>query len=154
MVALEALAHLRGVSRALDMGCGSGVLALQMAYQWHIPVIAADKEKTAVAATAQNAIENQLGDLITAIRSDGYDHPLIRQSAPYDVITSNILADILVRFSRELEENLAEEGIAVVSGILQWQGNAVIEAFQAVGLTLLQRITVEDWVTLLWQKQG
>lgn len=153
MVALEALSHLQGISRALDMGCGSGVLALQTAYQWHIPVVAADKEKTAVLATLTNAKANQLAELITAVRSDGYSHPTIREHAPYDLITSNILADILVRFSSDLAEHLAEEGVAVVSGILVWQASAVMEAFQEVGLTLLQRITIEDWVTLLWQKQ-
>lgn len=154
MIALEALSQLHGVKNALDMGCGSGVLALQMAYQWHIPVVAADKEKTAVEATQINAKENQIGELISAVRSDGYDHPLIAQSAPYDVITSNILAEVLVRFARALANHLADEGVAVTSGILQWQSDAVIEAFQSVGLTLLQRITVEEWVTLLWQKQG
>jgi ribosomal protein L11 methyltransferase len=55
IVALEALSHLQGLSCALDVGCGSGLLALQMAYQWHIPVVATDINAHAVAATQANA---------------------------------------------------------------------------------------------------
>lgn len=152
-VALETLSHLQGIENALDIGCGSGVLALQAAYQWHIPVMAADIEKSAVDATLENAKRNQLDPLITAVRSDGYQHPAIAERAPYGLIMSNILADILVPLASDLVAHLSDEGLVVLSGILQWQEPTVSEAHRGVGLTLLQRITVEDWITMIWQKQ-
>ncbi len=152
MVALEALSHLQGLTNALDVGCGSGVLALQMAYQWHITVVATDINAEAVAATQANAEHNRLGPLITAVRADGYAHDTIRAGAPYDLITCNWLAEHLHAHARELTDHLAEEGIAILSGILQAHAERVTEAHLACGLTLLQKIKVGDWVTLMMQK--
>lgn len=152
IAALECLSHLRGFSNALDMGCGSGILALQAAYQWHIPVIAADIEKQAIAATIQNAKANQLQELITAVRSDGFAHPTIAQKAPYDLVIGNILAETLTRMSADFVATTADEGLLILSGILQWQADALIALFQSQGLTLLQKIKVNDWVTILMQK--
>lgn len=153
MVALEALSHLHGMKNALDIGCGSGILAMQIAYQWHIPVVAGDISAQAVEATRTNAHHNQLEPLITAVRADGYQHTTIREHAPYDLITCNWLAEHLIAHARTLFEHLAEEGIAILSGILHYHTAAVIDAHQHAGLTLLQKITVEDWDTLLMQQQ-
>ena len=152
MVALEALSHLQGMQKALDVGCGSGILAMQIAYQWHIPVIASDISQEAVMATQANAEHNKLAPLITAVRADGYDHATIRDHAPYDLITCNWLGEHLHAHARELSDCLAEEGIAILSGILRWQADAVIQAHEACGLQLLQKITAGDWITLLMQK--
>lgn len=153
IAALEALSYLQGFENALDIGCGSGILALQAAYQWHIPVLAADISKEAVAITKINAEKNGLHDLITAIHSDGFDHTLIADKAPYDVIIMNILAETLHAMAKTACHHLADEGIMLLAGILTWHSTAVEEAYRAQGLTLLQRITVEDWVTLMMQKQ-
>ena len=152
MVALEALSHLQGLQKALDIGCGSGVLALQIAYQWHIPVVASDINADAIAATQANAEHNRLAPLITAVRADGYGHATIHAGAPYDLITCNWLAEHLHAHARALAEHLAEEGIAILSGILQAHEASVLEAHQTAGLTLLQKIRAGDWVTLLMQK--
>lgn len=152
LAALDALSHLHGVKNALDMGCGSGILALKMAYQWHVPVVAADNQREAVQATAQNAATNQLQDLITPCHSHGFAHEVIRAHAPYDVITANILADILVQQAADLALHLADEGVAVLSGMLVWQCEPVLAAYQAQGLSLLQKLTLNDWVTLILQK--
>lgn len=153
MVALEALGSLAGLRRALDVGCGSGVLALQVAYQWHIPVIATDINPQAVAATQHNADHNGLAPLITALRADGYSHEAIKASAPYELITCNWLAEHLHAHAGDLAAHLADEGIAILSGILLSHAQSVIEAHQACGLVLLQKIKAGDWVTLLMQKQ-
>jgi len=152
IVALEALSHLDGVQNVLDMGCGSGILGLQAAYFWHAKVLMADSEASAIEACMENARANQLHDLVQVVRSVGFDHPAIRQKAPYDLILCNILAETLVALARDLAEHLAEEGVAVLSGMLQWQDEPVIAAYQAAGLTLLQRVRDGDWVCLLWQK--
>lgn len=153
MVALEALSGFAGAGNALDIGCGSGVLALQMAYLWHIPVLASDIEAQAVAATSANALHNGLSDLVTAVRADGYAHSAIQAGAPFDIITCNWLAEHLCAHAREAAAHLAEEGIFIASGIMQAHRQAVLEAHEACGLVLLQQIKVGDWVTLMLQKQ-
>jgi ribosomal protein L11 methyltransferase len=150
--ALEALAHLQGARVALDMGCGSGILALQMAYQWHIPVVAVDIEAQAVDATRANAEANGLAALVHGLRSDGYAHPQVAEHAPYDVICSNILAEKLIEQMRDLVAHLADEGVAVLSGIYRAHAAKVEEAIDYVGLSMLQRLTLGDWVCLVVQK--
>lgn len=151
MTALEALAALHGLRSALDIGCGSGVLTLQIAYQWHIPVLGVDIQPAAVEATLANAEHNGLLPLVRAIRADGYDHPDIQAGAPYDLIACNRLAGPLIADARRLREHLAEEGLAILSGLLRWQAQPVIEAHQRAGLTLLQKRSLGDWTTLLMQ---
>lgn len=154
MAALEALAHLAGPKHALDVGCGAGILAMQMAYLWHIPVIATDIEASAVQTTIENARANQLADLITVLRADGVDHPAIRAIGAFDIITCNILVQPLMRLALDLCALCPTEGVMVVSGILIWQQETIEDAFTAQGLTLLSRFIIGDWVTLLWQRQS
>lgn len=153
MVALEALSGFAGLEKALDIGCGSGVLALQIAYLWHVPVIASDINPLAVQAAQANAEHNRLAPLITALCADGYRHEKIRAGAPYDLITCNWLAEQLHAHAHDLSAHLADEGIAILSGILTAHADSVIEAHRACGLTLLQHIKVEGWSTLLMQKE-
>lgn len=154
MTALEALSHLAGPQNALDIGCGAGILAMQMAYQWHIPVIATDIELSAVEATRANAVANQLSDLITVLRADGVNHPMIREIGTFDIISCNILVQPLLRLAPDLMALSPDEGLILVSGILVWQQESVEQAFIDLGMTLLQRYLIGDWVTLLWQWQG
>lgn len=153
LAALESLSGLSGMRHALDIGCGCGILALKAAYQWHVPVLAADLKSDAVVATQDNARTNGLEALITAVRSDGFRHPDIAARAPYDLIMVNILADILVTIAHDLRAHLGEEGIVILSGLLVWQTEPVLDAYRTIGLTLVQRFTVSDWVTLVMQRQ-
>lgn len=153
LLALEALAPLRGIRQALDMGCGSGILALKAAYQWHCRVIAVDKEALAVAATQENAQTNQLDALIFALQGDTPSHPRVLAAAPYDIIMANMLAEPLLAMASPLASLLSDEGVLLISGILRWQSATLEEAYGSLGLTLLQRYLVGDWTTLLWQRQ-
>lgn len=150
--ALRSLSSLAGVSIALDIGCGSGLLALQMAYQWHVPVWASDINEAAVMATRQNAQENALDALVHARQASGLNHPDIMNAAPFDVITANLLADIHTELAGGLTHHLKSEGIAILSGIMQARQNDIIEIYQILGMTLLQRLTLSGWVTLTLQK--
>lgn len=154
LTALEAMAGFHGMASILDLGCGCGILALCEAYQWHVPVIAADIKQEAVDATRENACANQLDALITTVRSDGFSHPEIGRHAPYGLITANILGEILIKLAHDMSQHLVEEGIVILSGMLAWQAESVQENYEACGLTLVQRLTVSDWVTLIMQKQG
>jgi ribosomal protein L11 methyltransferase len=150
---LENMAALRGMRQVLDMGCGSGILALTAAWQWHVPVLAADIEKQAVRATEENARANALDALVRAVRSDGYSHPAIQEAAPFDVILCNMLADPLIRFAADAAAVTAEEGLLLASGILRWRTDEVVQAYAAQGFSPVQKLTIGDWVSLLVQKQ-
>ncbi|MCI5048841.1 MAG: 50S ribosomal protein L11 methyltransferase [Rickettsiales bacterium] len=153
MAALEALSNLQGVEKVLDMGCGSGVLGLQAAYFWHAPVVMVDSEPTALEATRQNAEHNGLDPLIITLRSKGFDHPKIAEEGPYSLIIANILGEVLLPMAPDIAHHLQEEGVTILSGILQWQAPQIEQAYRDSGLTLLQKMKVADWETQLWQKQ-
>ncbi len=151
---LVAIGHLsrRRFARALDMGCGSGILAIAMAKAWRVPVVAADIDAASVGVTRTNARLNGVGDRVRAVRADGYAAPLVRRLRPFDLVVCNILARPLKRMARDLSAHLAPGGIAVLSGFLTRDGDDVLAAHRAVGLRLRRRITIDDWQTLIVER--
>jgi len=133
-----------------DMGCGAGLLAMRAAQLFNCDVIAADIERTAVEATRENAEKNNLA--VRAVHSDGFNHPDIRACAPYDLILMNILAEPLLSLAHDAVSVLAGGGALIMSGMLVWQQDIIIEAYQSLGLELAHRVQLGDWVTLVWQK--
>src|SRR4051812_269737 len=96
LAALDRLAkRRRRPRRPLDLGCGSGILALGMAKAWRRPVRAADIDAESVRVARENAALNGVSQLVRIDRSDGYRAPLVHRGRPYDVIVSNILAQPL-----------------------------------------------------------
>ncbi len=151
LLALDALAR-RPVRRPLDLGCGSGVLALAMAKTWRIPVRAADRDPEAVRVARANAAANGVGPLVRVVRSNGYAAAEVRRHAPYDLITANILARPLMRLAPDTARHLAPGGITVLAGFVEADGNRVLTAHRAVGLRLVRRITRNGWQTLVLRK--
>ncbi len=137
---------------ACDMGAGSGILAMAVARQFACPVVAVELERAAVQTLRENAAENGLGDAITALHADGFDHPDITARGPYDLMTMNILAEPLLRLAREAERHMAAEGLLILSGMLRWQEEQIRLAYQSLGLELAARVQLGDWVTLCFQK--
>jgi ribosomal protein L11 methyltransferase len=148
---LEALDHLsrRRFERPLDVGCGSGILALAMTKLWRVPVLAADIDPAAVTVTRTNARLNGVASRVRAVSADGYAAPAIRRGRPFDLIVCNILARPLKRMARDLAAHLAPGGVAVLSGFLARDADGVLAAHRATGLRLRRRVTVEDWQTLI-----
>ncbi|MGQ9365432.1 50S ribosomal protein L11 methyltransferase [Azospirillum sp. ST 5-10] len=154
LLALDGLSrHLRlgraAGEGALDMGCGSGILALAVAKTWRVPVVAADIDPEAVRVTAENARLNGVSPLLRAQGGDGYRTPVVRRFAPYRLITANILARPLARMAPQLARHLAPGGVAVLAGLLARQENHVLQAHRAQGLRLKGRIPVGEWTTLI-----
>ncbi|MFO0389747.1 MAG: 50S ribosomal protein L11 methyltransferase [Alphaproteobacteria bacterium] len=147
--AIDWLAKQSDFTNILDMGCGSGILAIAAAKIWRVPVMAADIDEVAVRVTAENCRINRVNNHITSLVSDGYSHERVQRSAPYDLIISNILARPLVAFAPALKANLAEGGIAVLSGLLTSQETMVMSAHRAQGLALKKRFTDGEWCTLV-----
>lgn len=153
LLALDRLARRGHVRSALDMGCGSGILALAIAKLWHRPVLAVDIDRESVRVARLNARRNQVAGLVTARAGDGYRTPGVAAGGPYDLVAANILARPLARMAPDLRRNLAPGGTAVLSGLLIRQENRVLHAHRQQGLYLSYRLRVGDWSTLVLQRR-
>ena len=153
LLALDGLMKRRRYRRPLDLGCGSGILALAMAETWRRPVIAADIDPQSVAVAQENAVINGLSAWIRFRCSDGMSDREVRQAAPYDLIMANILAGPLVALSRRLNRCLAPHGTLVLSGLLAQQESAVRNAYRRQGLSLRRRIALDGWHTLVMARR-
>lgn len=147
--AIDYLAKKRSFSRVLDMGTGSGILAIAAAKIWNTPVLAVDLDPVAVRVSEENAEINKVSQLVSCAVSDGYNSERVKRGAPYDLILSNILARPLVEFAPHLAKNLAPDGIAVLSGLLRTQEKQVLSAHLMQGLKLHKRFLGNEWCTLV-----
>jgi ribosomal protein L11 methyltransferase len=137
---------------ACDMGAGSGILSLAIAQQFHCPITAVELERKAVETLRENAVANGMAERITAIHADGFRHADVAANAPFDLMVMNILADPLLMLAAEAHANLAPGGVCIISGLLLWQEAQIREAYEGLGLELAERLSMGDWVCLIWQK--
>jgi ribosomal protein L11 methyltransferase len=151
--ALEMLAR-RPVRSVLDVGCGSGILAIAAAKLWRVPVLASDVDPQAVAVARANARLNGVGHLVRVVVADGYRSPVIEAGSPFDLVLCNILARPLKRLAPVATRHTRPGGIAVLAGFLAADGNDVLAAHRAAGLTLLRRVDREGWRTLVLQRRA
>lgn len=149
LMAMEDLSRVFTPKNVLDMGCGSGILGLAAALTFRVPVFATDIDPESVRVTLQNAQNNHLARYITAWVGNGYKPVEIRRHAPYDLVFSNILARPLTLMAKDLAANLAPNGYAVLSGLLNRQENWVLSAHRRVGLQLKKRYRLEGWSALV-----
>jgi ribosomal protein L11 methyltransferase len=149
LLALDGLAKRRRFRRPLDLGCGSGILALAMAAAWRCNVTASDIDPLSVAVARENAAINGLSAWLRFRCSDGISDREIRNARAYDLIMANILAKPLVALSHRLSGCLAPGGVLVLSGLLAQQESAVRNAYRRQGLPLLRRIALDGWHTLI-----
>ena len=149
LMAMEDLSRFFTPANVLDMGCGSGILGLAAALTFRKPVFATDIDPESVRVTLQNAQNNHLARYITAWVGNGSKPAEIRRHAPYDLVFSNILARPLTLMAKDLAANLAPNGYAVLSGLLNRQENWVLSAHRRVGLQLKKRYRLEGWSALV-----
>ena len=149
LLALDELARRRRFGRVLDLGCGSGILAIAAAKCWPARVLAVDNDPQAVAVAGDNARQNGVAPRVRARWSEGYRSPAVRGAGPYDLILANILADPLGAMARDLARHLAPGGSAILAGLLKLQAPAVVDAHRAAGLRLRRCIQLEAWSTLM-----
>ncbi len=154
LLAMECLARTWRPRRVLDVGTGTGVLAIAAARLWRVPVLASDIDPVAVRTARENARRNNVGPFIRFLVASGTRHPEIRRRAPHDLVLANILAGPLRRMAGDLAQCMAPDGRLVLSGLLRGQENAVLAAFRAHGLWSLGRIRLGEWSTLLLGRGG
>lgn len=150
--ALDDLGKSHKFTNPIDVGCGSGVLALAMAKAWKIKVLASDIDMDAVLVTRENARNNHLHPFIRAIKAVGLRAPLITRKAPFDLMVANILAKPLVALAPSICRRLAPGGHLILSGLLTAQENSVCSAYQQHGLRLKRIYRIGNWSTLLLVK--
>jgi ribosomal protein L11 methyltransferase len=153
LLALDRLARRGRRRRILDMGTGTGILAIAAAKTWRVPVLACDIDRHSVAVAAENVAVNRVTDLVTCRPSDGYGAPAVRATAPFDLVFANILARPLVAMAPDLARHLAPGGIAILSGLLANQEAYVRAAHRQQGLAFLGRGSIAGWNTLVFTKR-
>lgn len=149
---LDALAEGARFTRILDLGTGTGVLAIAAARLWEdAQVVASDIDPVATDIAAANVRQN--GALqVQTVTADGLDEPAIRSGAPYDLVTANILARPLIDLAPSLAEITGPGGIVILSGFTSDQSGDVLAAYKAAGFTRRKVITLDDWVTLALER--
>jgi ribosomal protein L11 methyltransferase len=149
LLALELVAH-RRPRRILDLGTGSGILAMAAAALLHRPVRASDIDPWAVRVTRENAASNGLGHLVRPILANGWRDPKVHGS--YDLVFANILARPLCAMAKDLAANLAPGGTAILAGLLTNQMRWVLAAHRRQGLHLERTLTLGAWSTIILRK--
>jgi ribosomal protein L11 methyltransferase len=149
--ALEHAAH-RHPRRIVDVGTGSGILAMGAARLLRRRVSATDIEPWSVRVAEQNVRLNGLSHFVRVRLADGWRSQGVRRRGPYDLVFANILARPLCAMARDLAANLAPGGTAILSGLLETQARWVLAAHRRRGLRLERRLTEGVWVTLVLRR--
>lgn len=147
--ALETVQADRPPKSPIDIGTGSGILAIAVAKRFDVDVMASDIDPIAVDVARENASINGVADRIRFVVSDGLDHTGITASAPYDLILANIVANPLIALAPGISEIAAIGGHVILSGILLEQAESVTAAYRDGGLSLMDRIDLGNWSTLI-----
>jgi ribosomal protein L11 methyltransferase len=116
-------------------------------------VLASDIDASALRVARDNVRRNHCGALVETLAAGGVALRRFRQRAPYDLVFANILAEPLKRMAVPMARLLAPGGVAILSGLLPGQANAVIAACRAQGLALERRIVLDNWVTLMMRRR-
>lgn len=154
LMALDRLTRNTQFKRVLDLGCGSGVLAIAVARanpKAHI--IATDLDQQSVKVAAENMRLNSVGGRITTLCGNGLELPALRRAQPFDLVIANILAGPLIGLAGPIARALANGGALVLSGLLTHQAPSVLAAYNAQGISLASHARINGWSTLVLQKR-
>jgi ribosomal protein L11 methyltransferase len=152
LLALDALAKRSRVGCVLDVGTGSGVLAIAAAKVFRTPVATSDIDPVAVQAAHTNARLNRVAPMVRAVRAAGAKTRAITLRAPYDLIVANILLGPILRLAVPLRALSRPGTRLVLSGLLPAHANAALAIYRAQGFFLTRRIVRDGWVTLVLRR--
>ncbi len=150
LAVLSDLANKRAFRNVLDLGCGTGLLAIGAAKLWKRSVLASDIDPVAVEVTRDNARANGVGPLIRAATADGLTNPILANGAPYDLLIANILAGPLTQLAPSIIKALAPGAMLVLSGLLRNQ-EALVTSFYR-DLRFIGRRRAGPWSALVLEK--
>jgi ribosomal protein L11 methyltransferase len=156
---LELLATLdrAETANAVDVGCGSGILAIAMAKLWRRPVIGGDNDAEAVAVARENAVLNGVGELCRFVHAVGLRHDELQARLPCDLVVANILAGPLIELSDAFSTAVRPGGRALLSGLLVEQAEDILIVYRRWGFTPERHVDLETggavWRTLMLRRQ-
>ncbi len=148
LTAIERTLRARPIRNALDLGTGSGVLAIAIARRTHVPVLATDIDPVAVRVATANVRLNGVAPLVHIAAAAGLRGRGFRRPGRFDLIVANILAGPLVGLAPAIRRALAPSGTVILSGLLPDQQNRVAAAYRAAGLRLERADRRDGWVIL------
>lgn len=136
----------------LDMGTGSGILAIAAWKLWQTPITAIDNDAESIRVTRRyqdiNGVKDGKGAMQTET-GDGFSSPLCQRRAPYDLIIANILAGPLKEMAPDLKAVSDENGYVILSGMLHTQADEVLSVYEGLGFSKKDRIDIDKWSTLV-----
>jgi ribosomal protein L11 methyltransferase len=149
LIGLDRILKHQRPRRILDVGSGTGVLAIAAARATRRRVLAGDIDAMSVRVARDNARLNRAGPLVDIIRASGLSDRRMRARAPFDLVFANILLGPLKLLAKPIRRLAAPGARIVVSGLLPGQANAALAAYRALGLVLERRVPLDGWVTLI-----
>lgn len=140
-------------AKVADIGCGTAVLAMAAAAV--LPdalVIASDIDEVAVDVARANVAINKLDGRLECLEAPGFGHPRLAEAAPFDLVFANILKGPLIELAPDVAAHLAPGGLAILSGLLVIQADAVTAAYIESGHELAGREDIGEWSTLVMRR--
>ena len=153
LLMLDAVARRRRPRSILDIGTGTGVLAIAAAKLFKRWVHSCDIDPVSVATAAENARRNGVGAFVDPVQADGAAHDALRRGAPYDLVFANILARPLCSLAPQVAQLTDMGADIVLSGLLARDVAGVLAAYRRQGIVLAKRLDIEGWATLLMQRR-
>jgi ribosomal protein L11 methyltransferase len=138
--------------RVLDLGSGTGVLAIAAAKAQRRRVLASDIDPVSVGVARDNARLNGVGNLVETIRATGFSAAQFAKRGPFDLVLANILANPLREMTTPMARHLAPSALVILSGLLPHQAQGVIAAYRARGMVLRRHLQIDGWSSLLMQR--
>lgn len=154
LLMLDHILKQRRPKAVLDVGTGTGVLAIAAARALRRSVACGDIDPVAVEAAASNARLNRVGTLVHPVVATGIGHPALHRPYSYDLVFANILARPLMRLAPHIAGVTAPHGDIILSGLLDKDVAGVLAAYRAQGWHLLSRINLEGWACLHLKRGG
>ncbi len=145
---IEQVLRARTIRNALDLGTGSGVLAIAVAKMRPVPVLATDIDPIAIKVAKENARLNGIVSGMALETAPGFHSDSFRKHGPFDLIIANILARPLIKMAPQLVTHLAPGGTVILSGILASQRWKVMSAYNGMHLSHVRTIWRNGWVTI------
>lgn len=154
LIAIDRLAKRKRWRSVLDVGTGSGILAIAAAKLSNARVLASDIDPVAVAVAEENWQRNGVSARVSGLVSAGVRGTGFRQRAPFDLITANILAGPLLALAPHLARLAARGGHIVLSGLLDSQAREVSATYRRLGFVREACLSLEGWTTLILRHPG
>jgi ribosomal protein L11 methyltransferase len=151
LIAIDKLCNHIKFKAPLDLGCGSGILAIALAKRLDTTVTASDIDPDSVRITKENATKNQVTNL-EAYLSDGLNSSELQAKAPFDLVVANILALPLCQLASSIAKNTILHASVILSGLLNEQKEMVISSYKEVGFNLIEAYSLGQWSTLVLKK--